>query len=500
MIRGQKRIIKNFKSANIEMSACIHNRFDIEVIDAATGKIKQRAQAENVICNNLWSNIITSSPNRYFTYIHYGSGTGTPSVTDSSLFRFVGYLSNQEETIESSPGVLSVRHKHILSESTNVGVTLTEVGVASSTSSSTLCTHAMLKDMNGNQISIVKTATDIINIYATIFVHYNSAGYDNGHIMLSYPPLSYSQYNYNGSLLLVLAGLYISSYPKFVTYPEIGIVNGFGNERNMETAQVGVTVTGDLTNKTVTFTMARVGASDGNFVHGIKDIYLQSDGTGYSSCLFTPGGSGFPKSIITGEAIGTGDGTTVDFSTKYGFVSNPVIYVDGVAQSGVSVDLGKLSTKHSNIFDKLIGLDESGNVQYLYQLYYTSGQTPYFENPNYETEGISSIYTDANVSYSNDFVTWTKLNGTSSSGGVVTIPEAARHARYWKAAKMARYSLTFTDLVSTVETMDQNIHFSTPPAVGAVITADYNTTSIAKDSNHVFDFTMTLHLNEYTGT
>ena len=29
--------------------------------------------------------------------------------------------------------------------------------------------HAMLKDMNGNQISIEKTDTDIINIYATVY-------------------------------------------------------------------------------------------------------------------------------------------------------------------------------------------------------------------------------------------------------------------------------------------------------------------------------------------
>jgi hypothetical protein len=43
-----------------------------------------------------------------------------------------------------------------------------------------------------------------------------------------------------------------------------------------------------------------------------------------------------------------------------------------------------------------------------------------------------------------------------------------------------------------------NIHFSVPPAEGAVITADYFTKTIAKDENHVFDMTVTIQPGEYT--
>ena len=39
-----------------------------------------------------------------------------------------------------------------------------------------LCTHALLQDMNGNNISIQKTNTDVINIYATVYLHFNQAG------------------------------------------------------------------------------------------------------------------------------------------------------------------------------------------------------------------------------------------------------------------------------------------------------------------------------------
>ena len=44
-----------------EISAKIHNRFAIEVINAVTGEIKLKAQAFNIICNQLWSCLISAS-------------------------------------------------------------------------------------------------------------------------------------------------------------------------------------------------------------------------------------------------------------------------------------------------------------------------------------------------------------------------------------------------------------------------------------------------------
>ena len=52
--------------------------------------------------------------------------------------------------------------------------------------------------------------------------------------------------------------------------------------------------------------------------------------------------------------------------------------------------------------------------------------------------------------------------------------------------------------ITRSRTSDANIHFDTPPAAGAVITADYTTKTIAKDENHVFDLTVTIQLGEYT--
>ena len=63
MIRGSVKSISSSKMEHvIEMS--IHNRFDIEVIDAKTGKVKQTAQAFNCICNKLWDYLL--QPKSYF--------------------------------------------------------------------------------------------------------------------------------------------------------------------------------------------------------------------------------------------------------------------------------------------------------------------------------------------------------------------------------------------------------------------------------------------------
>ena len=45
----------------------------------------------------------------------------------------------------------------------------------SSRTGTPLCTHALIKDMNGNPVVITKTDTDIITIYATVYLLLNTA-------------------------------------------------------------------------------------------------------------------------------------------------------------------------------------------------------------------------------------------------------------------------------------------------------------------------------------
>ena len=100
MIRGNKRPVpaKADKALQLDFRASIHNRFDVEVRDAATGELRQRARGFNVICDALWDKLFYTSsgkwlPRRYFNYVLYGSGSGTPSASDTALFNKIAALS-----------------------------------------------------------------------------------------------------------------------------------------------------------------------------------------------------------------------------------------------------------------------------------------------------------------------------------------------------------------------------------------------------------------------
>ena len=501
MIRGSKHPNPSLKRV---VHTDIHNRFDIEVIDSKTRRVKQLARGYNTICNQLWTKLLVSDTSNgnyntgygmggYFSYIHYGTGTGTPSSSDTSLFSYLGGASAATDATSFDPveGVYFVRRKIQLSETTAVGQTLTEVGIASGSSSTSLCTHAMLKDMNGNPISITKSDTDIINIYATVFVHFNPQGYDNGHIRFVEPK------NIAG-LLGALAGISTNVWG-FNNYPGRNAVYVATNQKQ------STGVVADASNKTFTFTMNRLGVSDVN-IGGIKTISFgaryDSD-TSTSMSLSDPpqivvyvGGSWFPGTEIKGEAVGTGDGSTVDYSLDFPNATNATIYVDGVASTEVTVDPGPLS---SDISREMVFLDVRATPDNHIPFSFSGSHPgPLIYNPLHEL-GLSGLrlYSSGDTLYaSNDLSSWIEV-GTQSGSTAIAIPEEYAHYKYWKCTnRFYRYDANL-GAYKKVPT-GKNVHFTSPPAEGAVITADYFTECIAKDSNHVFDFYIILQLGEYT--
>lgn len=376
-IRGRTRELTHKVEATVPMN--IHNRFDIEVIDSRTGKIRQRAQAENVICTDYWRNLFYSAGYGNI-YIVYGSGNGTPASTDTSLFSKLnakGILTwtNTKDSDELYHFTGSIK----ISETENNGSTLTEVGLSYDDTGTTIATHAMFKDANGNQISIAKTSTDIINIYATVFLHMPSASMLGVTLEEIYPE---KQYNFQKAI----AGLAVFFRPNNFSW------GSYVCSPSNEIASIGVftqTSAPSSANKKVIFTMPRIGASVANLSGGISTIVLRGYYSSQQQNIIIPVSSlWYSGSNIVGEAIGTGDGSTTVFATDFVHATNATIYVNGVAQTGVTV--------------------------------------------------------------------------------------------------------------SDVATVTNNIVFTTPPASGAVITADYHTSVIAKDANHVFDFSITFNFGEYT--
>jgi hypothetical protein len=532
LIRGTKRKIdknENVTRINPTVKASIHNRFDIEVVDAKTGEVKQKAYAENVILDAWWDAVfsVTSSTYSAAQFILIGGGQGIPSHTDTDLFRRIGKATNKTISFGFSNNTTYYRTRHAyISETEYVGETITEIGLAGIDHNATLTTHAMLKDMNGNQISIYKTDTDIINFYATVFVHLSSRKFGNGGIdMLRFGgelESTSSDYNTNSGLLSWASG--------FSTFPSL--IFGIGKSSTAfmtDYNQSGVDVTREKISKTITCTSSRLSVNDEN---GEKTscwvLELQGQNKYNNSKLYLPsiefvvGGDWYPGTLISKETIGEGDGTTTDYSTKFSYAFDAKIYVNGVEQtSGVSVSNGLCATGSSEAGEYLTLVTEDSNLENIYReiarkdvsannlslnLFLIRKKNGIYcvYNPNYKEIPVSTIsYTNAaklSVYGKTETDEWTFISSVEGSSKTISLSEESKNYAFYKLVIEPYSNKVAQNFTVTCETpVINNIHFDEPPPAGSIITADYFSKTIAKDENHVFDFSATIQLGEYTG-
>ena len=470
MISETKQVVEK---KNIVLENKLHNRFDIEVHDARTGEVRQKAQAFNVILDQFLTRLFAAQS--VYDYIQYGSGQGTPSASDTALFNWVGGAAASAAVYDDAhfvEGWNSFTRSIVLDEQTAVGVTLTEVGIAGATNSA-LCTHAMLQDMNGNPISIQKTNTDIITIYATIFIHWNVNG-NNG---VTYVPRSH----WFGTQMTNLG--FWGGHRDFGDYQK---TNGV--------------VTADSANKRWTWQNVRLSISDWNDALGLGFIIA---GRLFSNLEQWAAFNVDVKGIyqITGEPIGTGDGVTTEFVARYDDLSDVSVFVDGVIDSNVHLDYNStfelageaepidiLSTDSIHIPNPRMSV-----YQYFFNdfnvAYIRDWQTPH---PMQYSTNNTDPYLSCRISYSDDLITWSGGSSYPLSPIKQPLPNECYGHKYIRFHDIARSSN-----INLFSQRKNKIVFSTPPAAGAVITANYKTPYVPKDSNHVYDFSLTIQLGEY---
>lgn len=498
MIRGSTKPI------NREFSLNIHNRFDIEVIDSRTGKVRQKAQAYNVICDNYWK--FLRDDWAAAKYILYGSGSGVPQTTDTALFKQIGDigLGSPETGIDYKAGVSYCTRKGVLLETSAVGETITEVGLRGTLYSpyrELLTTHAMLQDMNGNPLSIVKTETDIINFYSTIYVHWKPGGY-NGVYFLGSPD--------SGSLMWKFLGGNTNDSLKYNN--QTWFTKGDYGSVSQVDGVYGYSVN-DPGAKTWTFTCPRLRASEGN--SGGLGWLACGDNT--SSSVYYRSTSSFLANLqgaypIIGETVGTGDGETLAFATAFDLPMDATVYLNGEeVESGVRVNYEPLTVEPMKYFLRIAGVTPEGEIipHPVIPRRIEANATHYFYNPLHEV-GLYSFYNSyssytsyvrISVSFSDDMVNWSP-SYTAYQDNRRIIPEAYRHCKYVRivggssgSSQDYNYGVKF---YFSDEVVGKPIVFDEAPPVGSVITIDYTTPMVPKDENHVYDFKLVVHYGEYS--
>lgn len=458
----------------------IHNFFDIVVSDAETGEIKQKGKAYNILLNAFWAYFLSSSNASTLNYIHFGSGTAVPAATDTTLTTRIGGLVCLTDAIDDSTylvdGVLKRKRSIRLEAGAYTGSTISEVGFASS-STTGLRTKALVKDQNGNPLSITIGATDVVDIYATFFAKVPMSivnGTDG--IKLGIDDLTKGLIS-----LLLCKGMTFGI--NWRTAYSIGYSSPFSFlPRTNDYYTTTPSVSYDTSNKKITWSIPNVAAVNGNI--GGFSSYSASD-----FCVKLPR-LGFTQPVLTKEVIATGDGATKDFTCYFGRIldnGTAKLYVNDIEVPATfdydmpKVPSNKYCSTHMRILSKVVG-------------------EIVWENPYNDKYGLATIIAETGTSTlytSTDNVNWANL-GTGKS---FTITAEMQKNRYWKLTHATSQNLN-TEIVSDSGWLDNKvIHASTAPPVGSTVALTYQPNCIAKDANHIINnASIVFAFNEYTPT
>ena len=289
----------------------IRNRFDIEVYDTVTEETTHY-QATNIVLDAMWSRLVNFQA--YFVNIHYGTGTGSFASSRTSLFTHKGTrTATTHETVKALPTSRWVR-RIVLNPEEEVGTVFTEVGVAFGSTNTNLVTHAAIADAEGNPITLTKTATQVLTIYATIYIELGAEMYGGKLKWMGMPN--------NNVLLNYLTG---SSFPTVRWY--VGPMPGVRSTGQPITTAEPLGNSGDITtanwvkdaaNKKVTTPDPsavggpRIGTAAGN--GHVAELGLGSANTSPVFSAVLPISGVFAGQTVTGVTVGVGDGEVTKFT------------------------------------------------------------------------------------------------------------------------------------------------------------------------------------------
>lgn len=490
-----------------KINVAVHNKFEIELRDAKTGELKQSAIGFNVVTNRFFT--LLSQRSSKLGYIHLGSGTGTPKITDTSLFTFkTAKQATVVETVRAYP-TSHVRKSITLGPADSAGVTFTEVGFASGTSSTTLTTHSMLQDSEGNQIAIYKSDSDVLTVYATFYC--TIATDTSAECVL--PSLS------NNALIPAIIS---DSYASMTLY--------FSGEAPLEHSDditkaaittVGISSTADTTNYQWILKATRLDYTAGNS-HMFSAVGIPN-----IAAWTLPNSTVFPNVRLTDIPVGTGDDATTEFDLPIPLIvsGSEIIRVNGVVMER-GTDYTINYRQPNKDYPELLPCCDPDNVTPTGGLVGTGhGLMTWNQNSNPNSvsptnplifdfgsvQTFNRITAPENwlyastwqaygaIDYSTDGENWTTAYSgyNRSENGRTAIDLTLRHAvqaRYWRL-RVTNVSWSY-DITHTPQLWpnlciwkeEPGLVFTNPPADGAAIEIDCTIDRPIKNENWVLDF------------
>ena len=298
-------------------------RGDYTITVKRHGKITQEENFHNLVTAGFVSRLIGDT--NYFRYCQLGSGSTAPSTSDTALTSKlwdVEYSTYEIDNTSADGLSRTWKYTYIFPANSSYVGTIREVGLSASSSGS-INTHALVVDAEGQPISIDKTYLDEVTITAKITV--TRPSWQSGQTWsfmsgpLSRPYLHGILENFSGSRnrhVLLSAGWCPEYLPvKNCQYTSLPTNFTYSNG----TIRCSAEFSGDA----MTYPY---GSDTGEkFKDYVNSLLLgcsstntsYNDPTSYKTPpyrLLLPNADVFPITTLEGLTLGTGDGSTVDFT------------------------------------------------------------------------------------------------------------------------------------------------------------------------------------------
>ena len=538
-----------------ELKTNYRTNYHLELIDSRSGKIKQKADTQNIILDNWWN----SARNEYCSgrLVHevvFGSGSGTPAESDTGPFHslWTVAVSSERQTIdEENKAITCVAFASIPATSAYVG-TITEICCTSRATAANgnqwpalkdyVFTHALLKDAEGNPISIEKTDVDILEVTITITVSYSASspwvlnrlpGY-----LLKKKGAVVNSANWADSQWFSIHLALGTTNPD----PDFFLYNYDFNRANIVGPSCGnacsMLAVGSLSKATrkMSFANTRIAQEVGQS-RPIYYNYVMVEGFMYSAL---PNADIFPSYTISNISIGKGDGVKTQFDNPldYFVKDTEKVYKNGVAlvrgtdytidyqnnhnrlpelaatrncktSGGVTVAAGSYgdSGPKRKPFQRFV---RSANMYLLETIsvgwnannplfieFEEAGDVNTFYVPSWVSTGTITLFRSA------DGENWTQVCEIAHTSGTANTEKfSAIKAQYWKIegtnTGWTNHSYTTDDMAQELflgYVGDPDITFTEAPADGDVITMDVEMDRPFKNGNFVIDVAAELQLS-----
>lgn len=541
------------------------NTYTIYKMEAGQKKIL--AHFHNLITDKM-RNLLTQNNGVEVHSVWFGSGSTEPAASDTQLTKAIWSFGwNYSNVISvkapylTEDGTWNIEFTAKIDATTSYTGTVSEVGIYCVNGSSGgmfLATHALIKDAEGNPMTITKTDTEVL--YVDVHIQYQLSGDSNFNWTKWY---YYLMGNANSSGTWVqLPALNAMKIAMLRAYPDM-MSNG-----NRVGSEVQLTQSYDASTGVLTCSNGRFGTDNctsQEYINAVGiipsfwsspnyDYYRPGLQIGYWKF---PNADIFPNKTLKDIRIGTGDGATTEFAPPlYLWVKDTEkIYVDGVLQvRGVDYtcdhcnNLGNLVSLHPSTFCTLKnemvrqssaattymgyhplkggGNDVSSgsnNERKVYlkwdkdnPLEWEIDEDPqiglaadYFQMSEIRNTAGSYTYWKNAVfilSYSEDGTEWTEAGRWTCTDNTYSAShkfefEKTISAVHWKldadvsgCAEGIKNGRFYTEAVSYLQKNGEQIVFTSAPAADAIITMEADIDRPMKNSNFILDVNPTFQL------